>query len=308
MNETIPVVTVTCFRDLPLLDLQAQSISNYLSSECPVYIIVNEENPADWDKYFNEHLCHYYNSHKLTILYRQDFESAWNEWLPSQKNPWAVGWETQQVLKLAISKYLNSTRYLVLDSQNFLVRSWNPAQYGLVNGKVPARAGHSVMPQEIYDDYVKTLKVTNPLHTIGMMSICTPIFFHTGLVKDLIDSNGGIKKFTQWFKDASRIKSEFILYELWAEKNGGAYAYHYMVPDIEDWANPYLRDCRTNEEFESFFNVLGSHTPNAWASANHRAWGNMTDEQYSRLSKKLGMYNLVTRFDEYRATYTDIKI
>jgi hypothetical protein len=308
MNETIPIVTVTCFRDLPLLDLQAQSISNYLSSECPLYIIVNEENPAEWDKYFNERLRHYYSRHKLTIFYRQDFESAWNEWLPSQKNPWSVGWETQQVLKLAISKYLNSTRYLVLDSQNFLVRSWNPAQYGLINGKVPCRAGHSVMPQEIYDDYVNTLNVTNPLHTIGMMSICTPIFFHTGLVKSLINSNGGIKKFTQWFKDASRIKSEFILYELWAEKNGGAYAYHYMVPDIEDWANPYLRDCRTDEEFESFFNVLGSHTPNAWASANHRAWGNMTAEQYSRLSTKLGTYNLVPRFDEYRATYTDIKI
>lgn len=308
MNETIPIVTVTCFRDLPLLDLQAQSISNYLSSECPLYIIVNEENPADWDRYFNERLRHYYNRHKLTIFYRQDFESAWNEWLPSQKNPWSVGWETQQVLKLAISKYINSTRYLVLDSQNFLVRSWNPAQYGLINGKVPARAGHSVMPQEIYDDYVKTLKITNPLHTIGMMSICTPIFFHTGLVKNLIDSNGGIRKFTQWFKDASRIKSEFILYELWAEKNGGAYAYHYMVPDIEDWANPYLRDCRSEEEFESFFNVLGSHTPNAWASANHRSWGNMTDEQYSRLSTKLGTYNLVPRFEEYRATYVDIKI
>jgi hypothetical protein len=91
-------------------------------------------------------------------LYRQNFESAWSEWIPSQKNPWSVGWETQQVLKLAISKHLDSVRYLVLDSQNFLVRPWDPAQYGLINGKVPCRIGRSVMPKEIYDDYVSNIE------------------------------------------------------------------------------------------------------------------------------------------------------
>jgi hypothetical protein len=308
MTENIPIITVTCLRDLPLLNLQAQSISQYLKPNCHLYIVVNEEDSSQWNRYFDQHLRQYYSKHKLTILYRQDFESAWSEWIPSQKNPWSVGWETQQVLKLAISKHLDSVRYLVLDSQNFLVRPWDPAQYGLINGKVPCRVGRSVMPKEIYDDYVSTLQIDNPLHTIGMMSICTPIFFHTKLVQNLIDSTGGVKKFTQWFKNASKIKSEFILYELWAEKNGGSYAYHYMIPDIEDWANPYLRDCRTEEEFELFYNILGSHVPNAWASANHRAWGNMTDNQYQKLLAKLKDYGLFPDFAEYRANYVDIKI
>jgi len=307
MTEIIPIVTITCLRDLPLLDLQAQSISAYLDTNCPLYLIVNEKDPTEWNLHFNSHLRHYYDKHQLTIIYLADFEGAWAEWIPSDKNPWSVGWETQQVLKLAISKHLNCKRYLVLDSQNFLVTAWSPTQYGLINGKVPCRAGHSVMPQEIYNDYLKTLDVDNPLHTIGMMSICTPIFFHTDLVKHLIDSTGGVKKFTQWFKNASRIKSEFILYELWAEKNGGAYAYHYMIPAIEDWASPYLRDCRTEQEFEEFFNMLGKHKPNAWASANHRAWGNMTNAQYQRLLEKLKTYNLFPKFDEYRSTYIDLK-
>jgi hypothetical protein len=308
MTEIIPIVTVTCLRDLPLLDLQAQSINNYLNTDCPLYIVVNEKDPTEWDSYFNKHLRQYYDKHHLTIVYLKDFDGAWEDWIPSDKNPWSVGWETQQILKLAISKYFKSKRYLVLDSQNFLVTSWAPTQYGLLNGKVPCRAGHSVMPHEIYNDYLKTLDIKNPPHIIGMMSICTPIFFHTDLVKHLIDANGGVKKFTRWFKGASRIKSEFILYELWAEKHGGTYDYHYMIPDIEDWANPYLRDCRTQEEFEIFFNALGKHKPNAWASANHRAWGAMTDDQYSKLKNKLSEYNLTPNFDEYRRTYVDIKI
>jgi hypothetical protein len=306
MTEIIPIVTITCLRDLPLLDLQAQSISIYLDTNCPVYIIVNEKDPAEWDLYFNKHLRHYYNTHQLTVIYLQDFDGAWDDWIPSDKNPWAVGWETQQVLKLAISKHFDSKRYLVLDSQNFLVTQWSPTQYGLINGKVPCRGGKSVMPPEIYNEYLKTLDIENPLHTIGMMSICTPIFFHTNLVKQLIDINGGVLNFTRWFKSASKIKSEFILYELWAEKHGGAYAYHYMIPDIEDWANPYLRDCRTEEEFETFFNMLGIHKPNAWASANHRSWGAMTNEQYGRLVDKLAEFNLVPHFADYRAEYVDI--
>jgi hypothetical protein len=80
-----------------------------------------------------------------------------------------------------------------------------------------------------------------------------------------------------------------------------------MIPTIEDWASPYLRDCQTEEEFETFFNMLGSHKPNAWASANHRAWGNMTSNQYQRLLEKLETYKLFPKFDNYRSTYIDLK-
>jgi hypothetical protein len=307
MNEIIPIVTITCCRDLPMLDLQAQSIGKYLDVSCPVYIIVNEEDPTDWEAAFNLTIKKHYSKHNLTILYRKDFDGAWNSWIASEKNPWSVGWEIQQILKLAISKKLDTTRYLILDSQNFLIKAWSPAQYGLINGKVPCRLGHSVMPEEIHGDYGRALSVHNPLHTIGMMSICTPIFLHTGLVQQLIDSQGSLANFCSWFKNASRIKSEFILYELWAEKHGGAYAYHYMIPEIEDWANPYLRDCKSVDEFNIFYNAIGRHSSNAWVSANHRSWGAMDDDQYNILADKLRKFNLYPNFNEYRRSYIDYK-
>jgi hypothetical protein len=308
MTEKIPVITVTCIRDLPMLDLQAQSISMYLDKSIPVYLVVNEEDPKEWDSVFNSKIKHYYQNHNLTVLYRKDFAGEWNHWSPSQKNPWAVGWEIQQVLKLTIAEKLDCLRYLVLDSQNFLVHNWSPTQYGLVNGKVPIRVGTTSMPDDIYNDYIKSLEIENPRHVIGKMSICTPIFLNSGLVKHLITDKGGELRFSTWFKNASKIKSEFILYELWAEKFGGSYAYHYAIPLIEDWGSPYLRDCRTEEEFNRFLSALGAHLSNAWASINHRAWGNMNEDQYFQLRKKLKKFNLFPEFSQYRSSYVDIKI
>lgn len=306
MNEIIPLITVTCVRDLALLDLQAQSISQYLSVNCPVYLVVNEEYPAEWDEFFNKHLRHYYKNHQLTILYRNDFQGEWAQWIPHAINPWAVGWETQQILKLAISTKINSKGYFILDSQNFLIDHWSTELYNGADDKIPYRYGHFVMPMEIWDQYSNALGINIDPPTKDTMSICTPMFMNTSLVNSLIESNGGLLEFSKWFKNSSRIKSEFILYLLWAEKNGGLLKYHFCVPD---WSNPYLRDSREFEkDFDYFINFIGKVKSHVWVSANHRSWGDMTDHQYSELCSKLSSYNLIPHFDKYRSEYIDIKI
>lgn len=306
MTKNTPIITVTCVRDLPLLDLQAQSIGQYLDKNMAVYLIVNEEDPTEWFKFFNNHIKHHYQNHTLTILTRNDFKGAWNTWINSNINPWAVGWETQQVLKLIIAEHIKEPQYLILDSQNFLIREWSTDYYD--SNKTPARPGHFVMPTEIWEQYSKNLNINVDLPTSDTMSICTPIFFNTDAVKQLIEHTGGYDNFAWWFKNASRIKSEFILYALWLEKQGGLNKFHKMFTVPEDWGNPMLRDCNSAEEFEFFIDKLGIHYTHAWVSANHRAWGNMTDQQYQTLCTKLKPYQLVPNFDEYRASYVDIKI
>lgn len=307
MTEKIPIITVTCLRDLPLLELQAQSIKQYLAKDCPVYIVVNEENPEQWFKFFDQHIRHYYNNHKLNIITRESFNGDWNQWIPSNVNPWAVGWETQQILKLAISKKLTSIGYLVLDSQNFLIRHYDPNGYSLSNGKIPYRLGYNSMPAEIWEQYSTTLGVNIliPDKSTNVLSICTPIYMHTGLVNELLDKQGDIAAFSRWFKSASRIKSEFILYVVWAEKQGGISKLHQAV---DDWGNPMLRDCDNfDAEFENFINAIGIHAPLAWISVNHRSWGDMSNDQYSRLCRKLNEYSLIPKFIDYRSTYIDYK-
>jgi hypothetical protein len=303
MNEKTPIITVTCIRDLPLLDLQAQSIFYHLDKSMPVYLIVNEEDTDVWFKIFDESIRKYYKNHQLTILTKNDFKGAWNTWIPSKINPWAVGWETQQVLKLLIADKIKEKQYLILDSQNFLIRSWTADTYD----KVPARPGHFVMPLEIWEQYSSRLNVTVQQPTSDTISMCTPIFFNTDVVNQLVEHTGGYENFAWWFKTASRIKSEFILYALWLEKLGGVNKYHKMVTVPEDWGNPMLRDCNTEEEFIFFLDNIGKHHTHAWVSINHRAWGNMTVDQHQRLLDKLETYNLFPKFDEYRSTYTDLK-
>jgi hypothetical protein len=305
MTNNTPIITVTCFRDLALLDLQAQSIGRFLSTDCPVYIVVNEEDSTEWVEFFNKNIRHYYSKHNLTLLTRSDFKGAWNTWIPSQVNPWAVGWETQQVLKLIIAEHIKAPQYLILDSQNFLISEWSPTRYS--SNKVPARPGHFVMPVEIWEQYSKNLDVSVEPPTSDTMSICTPIFFDTNAVQQLIAHTGGYENFAWWFKNASRIKSEFILYALWLEKLGGLTKFHDMVTVPEDWGNPMLRDCNSEEDFNWFIENVGAHRTHAWVSANHRAWGNMTADQYQRLSNKLLSYNLIPHFDEYRNNYVDLK-
>jgi hypothetical protein len=306
MTKNTPIVTVTCVRDLPMLDLQAQSILHYLDRNMAVYLIVNEEDPAEWFKFFDKHIRHYYQNHKLTVFTRDEFKGAWSTWINSNNNPWAVGWETQQVLKLIVSEHIKEPQYLILDSQNFLIKEWSTAYYD--SDRTPARPGNFVMPTEIWDQYSKILKVNIDPPTADTMSICTPIFFNTDVVKDLIKHTGSYENFALWFKNASRIKSEFILYALWLEKQGGLSKFHKMFTVPEDWGNPMLRDCRTEEDFNWFIERIGTVPTHAWVSSNHRAWGNMTNEQYQQLCTKLKTYKLVPHFADYRTNYVDLKI
>lgn len=305
MHKNIPIITVTCTRDLPLLELQAQSINLYLDKNCPVWIIVNEENTAPWFDYFNKHIKDYYNNHNLSILTLHDFDGEWFHWTPNAINPWAIGWETQQILKLAIATKISSVGYLVLDSQNFLIKSWSHNNFDLDEYKVPYRKSSVFsMPIEIWNQYAKWLDFRpRPPNRYGI-SITTPMFLHTDLVKGLIDLKGGLRAFSKWFKFATNIKSEFILYALWVIKNNALEKCHQQ---IDDYASPYLRDCNTAEEFTAFINFLGVHDPHRWASINHRAWGNMTADQYNQLCIKLKDYNLTPKFDSYRKEYIDLK-
>lgn len=310
MTNKTPVVTVTCLRDIPLLDLQAQSISQYLDTATSVYIIINEEEPAQWIQYFNQNLKQYYANHKLTLLHRNVFDIDWKQWVPSKINPWAVGWETQQVLKLAISTHFNTLGYMILDSSNFLINQWSPDQYDRLDGKIPCRLGISGLPHSLWTEYANGLNLPTSLaNTPNVNAInsfpATPMYLRTELVTGLLNTKGGVNKFGTWFKHVSRTKSEFILYAVWLEYHGGVSKFH---QPIGDWGNPYLRDSRTDfsKNFEDYINFVGVHKPHCWTSINHRSWGDMTSHQYGRMVDKLKEFNLVPKFDDYRTNYVDI--
>lgn len=315
MHENLPIVIVTCNRDLPMLHLQAESMKNYYNSWLPadypktdLYVVVNEpkERLHKWNINF-EHIKKEYERFNVTVIYRDEFKCNWDRWIPSLKNPWAVGWETQQILKLAIAEYINAPGYFLLDSQNFLTNAWGTSMYPIIDGKLPYRPAEFNMPISIWQDYCSTLELTNVEPDEKTLNICTPLFFHTELVKSLLRTKYNLNEFALWFKKASNIKSEFTLYHLWAEKSGGLEKYHYKTPS---WAGHFLRDnANFSLEFNNFIKSIKTIPHQAWVSVNHRAWGDMSEEQYSiiRLKlKELGLFD--GHFEIYRSEYVDIKI
>jgi hypothetical protein len=315
MKKTIPLVVISCLRDMPMLALQAHSMHVYYQDWLPhhrrsadIFIIVNEDSKSNQQKWLSQYECMVQKWHEpfnIIILYKTDFEAGWNSWIPSNANPWSVGWETQQILKFAIAEHVDSHGYLVLDSQNFLVNSWSTDFYISDDGKLPYRPATFNMPKSIWEDYCKELDLTLEPDD-KTLNICTPIFFNTNLVKSLLKSKSNLYEFSLWFKSASRIKSEFTLYHLWAEKHNGLLNYHYESPS---WAGYFLRDNPNFEnEFNTFIKEIRHLSRHAWVSINHRAWGDMTEEQYRIIKNKLHeMYMFGGYFDDYRQDYIDIK-
>lgn len=294
-----PIVVVSCFNQLALLELQAQSVSKHLRGKHDIFIIVNEIDTAPWDIFFDTHIRHYYADHTLHVLYAKDFDIEESPKYHTAGRKWA-GWDSQQLLKLAIAERLDSIGYLVLDCQNYLIRSFSTQDY-IVDNQLPIRISPMSMPKETWTTYCEQLDLALDFPTESL-AICTPIFLNTNLVKSLINSKGNILEFSKWFNRTTKFKSEFMLYDLWCQKTEATC--HYIIETVNDWANPYLRDHpEFDSQFERYMAQLGDHEPHKWTSINYRAWGDLSAEQYSKLKTKLATFGLDPAMDKFRLTY-----
>lgn len=315
MHKNIPLVVISCNRDIDMLALQAHSLYTYYESWLPdnhrsadIYIVVNESagDVDKWHEQYNGRVAEWLRPFNVKILHKDDFLGDWKLWIPSVVNPWAVGWEVQQVLKLAIALHIDAPGYLILDSQNFLINSWSTKFYPIIDGKLPYRPATFNMPMDMWNSYCQELGLDIEPND-KTLNICTPLFFHTELVRSLLSSKNNLVEFTHWFKKIPNSKSEFTLYYLWAEKNGGFEKYHYEAPS---WGGYYLRDHPNfDHEFNHYLSNLNTVARHAWTSINHRAWGDMSDEQYERLQAELTRLHLYDGyFNEYRSNYVHIEI
>ena len=305
------IVVIGCERDLALLELQAQSMAEYLPDGQEILLIVNEKDPTGFIEGFGK-FSHYYNNFALKIFDRDCFDFVGGQ-------PYV----DQQILKLAAATVTNN-HLLVLDCQNILCKPY--VDLPVFDDKVPYRHGMYSMDETIWHQYCERLGHDLP---VGLHNMClaTPIYMHTGVIRHLINTNGGLSKFSDWFYAATRSKSEFALYLQWCEKHRGLQHYHYLESDFFEWAGPYLRD---DPNFATVFDNYIEHLKRnlayegipasdlvirdykrkwCWTSINHRAWGDMTDEQFDRLTSVLNDVKLDTNcLINYRKTYVHIPI
>lgn len=297
---TCPLVTVSCLRDLSLLELQAQSFDQYLADNSEVVIIVNEINDSksQWYEYFYVNIEKYYKRHNLKIYNSSDFDFDWSV---NFRNTEVTGWNRQQVLKLLYSEKTNSINYCVLDSQNFLVQPWDPKSI-IVDNKSPYCLNKITWAWPAYKNYRIIISGAGNIDPEKKtMAFSTPAFFNAELIRNLIAVNNGSAGFANWFYMYSDFKSEFALYLAWLESTGDLDNYHYPM---HTWCHPMLRDSNNfDNDVNYFIDSLAKHEKHPWASANHRAWASMTSEQYNRTLTRLSQFNLTPNMQRFRKTY-----
>lgn len=293
VSNTCPIVVVSCLRDIKLLALQAQSIDQWLCDPHDIYIVVNETVlKKEWDRQFDFYCRSWYKNHNLNILYKEDFDCSWSK-NPSPK--WQ-GWDNQQLLKLAVSSKLNSACYFVLDSQNFLINSWSTKNY-LFEDKCPGRKNVYAMYKNTWVEYSKSLGLNQELPTQLVMTISTPIYLRSDLVNSLISNFGRLKDFSVWFFEQDCSLSEFVLYYLWAEKNGGYDSFHYDVGNNNTWNGPMMRlqegkSILKERDLVFFLANLGKRKKESWVSITHNSWTILSGNEFEKLSKSLKNHNI----------------
>ena len=305
-------VVIGCERDLALLEFQAQSMEKYLTAGQDILLLINEKDTTSFFEGFDK-FKYYYNKFNLTIKSLADFDF-------NPINPYV----DQQVLKLAAAQCTDK-HLLVLDCQNFLFRPY--VELPILDEKIPYRSGPYSMHPEIWNQYCNSLGRDIPLGGPYNMSLCTPLYMHNGVIRNLIENFDGLNTFATWFRDASTSKSEFALYSQWCEHQQGVQHYHYLESDYYFWSGPYLRDHPDFDvEFNSYLkqfveriqyqgyqknsSILRNFKPKCcWSSINHRAWGDMSDEQFDRLTSLLNGVMLNTDcLNPYRKNYVHVPI
>jgi hypothetical protein len=298
LEKNCPLVVVTCQRDLQLLDLQAQSFDRYLVEGSSIIIIVNEKDPTAWNEEFFKNIEKWYKRHHYTIFYKKDFDIDWDLFY---KNEPVTGWFRQQILKLAVAEKLSTDFYFVLDTQNFLVNFWT-FKARIIDGKLPYRTNQLGWASRAYGDYAGLFGITGSSPE-NKMSISTPLYMNTLLIKKLLASHKTLKKFSEWFFNYGEDKSEFALYLAWLEFNDGIEKYYY---ETHNWVHPMLRDSFDFEkDVQLYVESLANIPQHRWSSINFRAWLDMTPKQLSLVINKLRSLGLNPNIKKFREEYRE---
>jgi hypothetical protein len=202
-DYNMELVTVTCLRDLPEMLLQAESISKFLEP-CIHWVIINEEhiNHSFWE----EHLRPYYKNHQLNIIFPD-----WNTISCSSS-----GYTKQQFYKFDISRHIQSSKYLILDSKNFFIRSCKIIDWSnQVGSNWVMDFGKKNLWYPLIEQYKKILKMEEK-HNNFCMSIHTPFVME----KHIINKYGIDNILRDFSLTEGYLYSEFLFYSLISEKFG----------------------------------------------------------------------------------------
>jgi len=207
-NRKYTIVTVVFEDDVELLNLQAKSLDIYADASLIEEIIVIDNfnhTPKNWSK----KLFEYYGrlASKVRIIQSWDIIENYNY----------SGWYYQQVLKLAISKFVNTDRYVVLDAKNHLIKPLTREFLETSNGKTKINGygyknhSSSTIKSRLFTT-CKFIGIDHEKAQEKFVRTSTPFTMITSVSKNIVENVGGIESngFIKAFMDNEL--TEFFLY------------------------------------------------------------------------------------------------
>jgi hypothetical protein len=124
------IVTVTYRREFEQQLIQSRSLNQFILEPCTHYIIIEDRfNIQQWRLALEP----IYTRHKLVIIHDHP-EFLRGYVMPENKWGNGQGWIRQQCLKLWIHRRIETDRYLVLDSKNWITRETDPELWPMFDG------------------------------------------------------------------------------------------------------------------------------------------------------------------------------
>lgn len=261
----IDIVTVVFREELPILKLQAESISLYCNRMClnTIYVVINDDTMTEddidvswWGRYSN----------RVRIIHRNTWGISYAE----------NGWLTQQLLKLLAAQQSESEWSMVLDSKTIVMQTVELDRLFDDDGKLT----WGYMP--VLSVFEPAKKIVSDLLQVDVPNVAgpagIPFFFHTHTVNELIqevETRTG-QAFNEWFQ-ANGMVTEFVLYSGYVQYRDGNLDKMYT----NDFDQRY-RLCNICHSESNMFNQKFEQMKeeNIVTVSIHRgAWNSITQEQ-----------------------------
>jgi hypothetical protein len=261
----IDLITVVFSEELPVLRLQAHSITRYFTADDlgKIYIVINddamtiEQVDANWWGPYHD---------RVVVIHR----SAWN--VDYAEN----GWLTQQVLKLMVTELCTSKWSMILDAKTIFVK---PVP------KIATRPQVGVL--DIYPVFDVSRQRVNTLFEVDLQKQLgpggVPFVLDNTLTREMILEITALtgQPFGTWFQQQGMV-TEFILYAGYVLKKYGSYEILY------DTKNTAITPCNLcHSEVAAFDRKFKEMHSSTTVSIHRRAWQQLSTEQQNQYTEFL---------------------
>jgi hypothetical protein len=270
----IDIVTIVFREELPILQLQAESIELYCQDMTlgNIIVVINDDsmstadvNPAWYGSM----------SKQVKIVHRHDLFDSWVD----------NGWLTQQLCKLLASTNITSSTWtMVLDAKTILVQAVDRKRLFNEHGQLTWGYSQIVPVFETSRCMVSDLFEINQTDVAGPAGI--PFFFNNQIVRDMLKEieRRTNKLFATWFQEAGMI-TEFILYSGYVQYQYGSLDYLYTAKSN----NSYTLCNVCHSEFQQFdLKFVNMQEPsNLTVSIHRNAWSQLNQTQRTQYQEFL---------------------